>query len=134
MYFAMAIPSAGFSNRKESAYNIFLVLGAMTDFGTNPPDYVIVAHVIYFFVAVVLLINYLIAMMSNIAIVNPEKQQVRRVLRQLQVVFEVEYRGLGLLLYLKNGMAHMKDKYIIHTVTPHPVRFQKDKTDNYIIM
>jgi hypothetical protein len=76
----------------EGMYYMFLHSLNIVDFGINPPLYLKYVHVLHHMVTNIFLVNYLIAVMSNLASESVEKTEIVQCIRKLDTYYLVEER------------------------------------------
>jgi hypothetical protein len=84
-----------FSNYATSSYSVFLVMLNMlnfTQFNVNNSSILYLTHILFIFVVAILLVNFLIAVMSQSAARISEHKQVLIRLERLHAVFVVDSR------------------------------------------
>jgi hypothetical protein len=85
-------PDSMFTDMGESRYSIFLLMQSEFALGSNPPAPIQIAHIFFFYMTVVLIINYLIAVLSEAVTVLTGAKSEMILLRRLDVIITVEDR------------------------------------------
>jgi hypothetical protein len=85
-------PNSMFKDMSSSHYSIFLLMQSEFNFGPNPPAPLQMAHIFFYYMSVVLLINYLIAVLSEAVTILTSAKDEMVFLRRLDVVTTVEDR------------------------------------------
>jgi hypothetical protein len=85
-------PNSMFTDMGESHYSIFLLMQSEFSLGSNPPAALQMAHIFFFYMTAVLLMNYLIAVLSEAVTTLALAKKEMLFLRRLDIVIPVEDR------------------------------------------